>query len=132
MAIKGLISKASDRLPLGLKGHSGMKIFEIISPKPDGSMHLNIMLDEVAPGGKIDLHNHELTPPCDHAYYVISGEILARVGDKKEIVGSDALIYCMSNVVHSIENIGRTPAKLLRIGAAANGNTVGKVVPVKE
>ena len=132
MALKSLISRASDKASLALHGHSGMKVNELIHPGPDGSLHLHLLLDEVEPGGKIDAHYHELTPAYDHGYYVISGEILAHIGDKTEIVGADTLIYCASDVVHSIENVGKMPAKLLRIGAAANGKTIGKLVVVKE
>lgn len=128
MAAKVLISKAGGKKPLDLKGHSGMKAFELIRPGADGSLYLRMVLDEVEPGGKIDLHYHELTPPCDHAYYVISGEILARVGDVARKVGADTLIYCQTDVLHSIENVGKGPAKLLRIGAAASGETGGKSI----
>ncbi len=129
MAVKGMISKVSDKTPLtDLKGHSGLRAFELIRPSDNGSLYLRLVVDEIEPGGKIEPHYHELTPACDHAYYVISGEIMASIGDKKEKVGPDTLIYCLTNMVHSIENVGDNPAKLLRIGAAANGETGGKSI----
>ena len=133
MAISGLISKASEKKPVtDLKGHEGLKAYELIRPAENGSMHLRLVLDEVEPGGRIDPHYHDLEPACDHGYYVITGKIQASIGDHTEIVGPDTLIYCLTNVVHSIKNVGQSPAKLLRIGAAANGETGGKSVFIKE
>ncbi len=132
MASKGLFSKASDKKPLDLVGHAGMTALEIIRPGKEGSLYLRLVLDIMEPGGKIEPHYHILEPPADHGYYVISGTIKARVGDKEEIVGDDSLIYCQTDVIHSIENIGKTPARLLRLGAAANGDSSGKSVFLKQ
>ena len=83
-------------------------------------------------GGGIEIHYHDLIPVTDHAYYVISGKILAIISDKQEIVGPDTLLYCLTNQLHSIKNIGTEPAKLLRIGAVATGDSSGKSIFVKE
>ena len=129
MAARALIIKATpESLLSNLKGHAGMNAYALIRPGKNGSLYLRLTLDEVKPSGKIEPHYHDLKPVCDHGYYVISGEILARVGDKTEVVGPDTLIYCQSDVIHSIENVGKSPAKLLRLGAAADGNSSGKSV----
>ncbi|MDP3880060.1 MAG: cupin domain-containing protein [Dehalococcoidales bacterium] len=133
VASKGLFSKAKDKAAItNLEGHFNLIAYELIRPAEDGSMHLRVVLDEVEPGGGIEPHYHDLTPACDHAYYVISGEILASLAGREEIVGPDTLIYCPTDVVHSLRNVGNSPAKLLRIGAAASGDTGGKSVFVKE
>lgn len=132
MAAKGLFSKASDKKPLDLVGHAGMTALELIRPGDAGSLYLRLVLDEVEPGGKIDPHYHILEPPADHGYYVISGQIKARIGDREEVVGPDTLIYCQTDVIHSIENVGGTPARLLRLGAAASGDSSGKSVFLKQ
>lgn len=131
MTGRALISKAEDKEPItDMKGHYGIKAWDIIRPGENGSMCLLMLLDEFETGGGIEPHFHEIAP-CDHAYYVISGEILATVGDKEEIVGPDTLIYCTTDVIHSLKNVGQTPAKLLRIGAAADGVSSGKSVFIK-
>ena len=133
VASDGLISKARDKEALtDLEGHSKLIAYELIRPEEDGSMHLRVVLDEVEPGGEIEPHFHDLTPVCDHAYYVISGEIVASLAGREEKVGPDTLIYCPTNVVHSLRNAGKSPAKLLRIGAAASAETGGRSVFVKE
>ena len=132
VASKGLISKAKDKEAItDMKGHSGLIAYELIRPGENGSMHLRMVLDEFEPGGGIEPHFHELTPVCDHAYYVISGDIMVSLAGREERVGSDTLIYCPTNVIHSIRNIGESSAKLLRIGAAASGETRGRSVFVK-
>ncbi len=133
VAINGLISRAEDKEAItNMEGHSKLTAYELIRPEENGSMHLRVVLDEVKPGGEIDPHFHELIPVCDHAYYVISGEIMASLAGREERVGPDTLIYYPTDVVHSIRNIGDGPAKLLRIGAAASGETAGKSVFVKQ
>ena len=132
VVINGLICKAEDKVAMtDIEGHVKLTGYELIRPGENGSMHLRVVLDEIEPGGGIKSHFHELTPVCDHAYYVISGEIMASLAGREEKVGPDTLIYCPTDVIHSIKNIGKSPAKLLRIGAAASGETGGRSVFVK-
>ena len=129
----GLIIKAKEKpLITEIPGHTGIKAWELIRPGENGSIHLRMLLNEFEPGGGIYLHSHDLVPVADHAYYVISGRIKAVIGDKEEIVGPDTLLYCLTDTLHSIENVGNEPAKLLRIGAAATGDSSGKSVFVKQ
>lgn len=133
VAVNGLIIKAKEKpLITEIPGHSGLKAWELIRPGENGSLHLRMLLNEFEPGGGIELHYHDLIPVADHAYYVISGKIKAVIGDKEEIVGPDTLLYCLTDTLHSIENVGNEPAKLLRIGAAATGDSSGKSVFVKQ
>ena len=99
------------------------------------SKYLMLGMDKLQPGGGIDEHYHICdveTPVFDHAYYVISGRIRATVGDIERTVGADSLIYCPSNVKHSITNIGKTPAKILRIKGSIEGDKTGEAVYTKK
>jgi quercetin dioxygenase-like cupin family protein len=71
-------------------------------------------------------------PVFDHVYYVISGKILAKIGDDERVVGADSLIYCPSNVRHSIKNVGNTTAKVLRMSGSAEGKKMGGPVYSKK
>jgi len=98
------------------------------------SKHLMLGLDRFPPGGGIMAHCHEYNvemPIFDHAYYVISGRILATVGDIEKTVGANSLIYCPSNIKHSILNVGKTTAKVLRLAACGEGETMGGWVDKK-
>jgi mannose-6-phosphate isomerase-like protein (cupin superfamily) len=81
------------------------------------SKYIMLGMDKLEPRGGIVEHyhvNNAEMPIFDHVYYVNSGMMLATVGDSERIVGADSLIYCPSNVRHSITNIGKRTAKILR------------------
>ena len=91
---------------------------------PDISLGLN----KIQPGGGIEEHYHEYdieTPIFDHIYYVISGQIKATIGSMERIVGADSLIYCPSNIKHSITNVGKGMAKLIRVSGSGEGARMG-------
>jgi mannose-6-phosphate isomerase-like protein (cupin superfamily) len=100
---------------------------EPVIPGTEPSKHIKFNLDIVSPGGGVEEHYHE-PPVVDHIYYVISGRILATVGDVKKVVGADTLIYCPSSVKHSITNVGKRIAKVISIDGAAEGVKNGKLV----
>jgi mannose-6-phosphate isomerase-like protein (cupin superfamily) len=100
---------------------------EPVIPGTEPSKHIKFNLDIVSPGGGVEEHYHE-PPVVDHIYYVISGRILATVGDVKKIVGADTLIYCPSSVKHSITNVGKRIAKVISIDGSAEGVKNGKLV----
>ena len=60
-------------------------------------------------------------PVFDHVYYVISGRVKAVIGKSEKTVGPGALIYAPSNIRHSVTNIGKGPAKILKIAATGKG-----------
>ena len=99
------------------------------------SKHFMLTLDKIQPGGGVEEHYHEYNaemPIFDHVYYVISGKILAKIGSDERIVGADSLIYCPSNVRHSIKNVGKTVAKVLRMSGSAEGKKMGGPVYSKK
>ncbi|MBI2908481.1 MAG: cupin domain-containing protein [Chloroflexi bacterium] len=130
MQSKGYIRSASEvEARKGITGHPNVTAYRLVHPGEDGVSYLLLTLDDIEPGGGIDAHYHADVDTFDHAYYVISGEIAAKVGDQEEkIVGEDTVIYFPSNVVHRIKNVGTTNAKVLRLGAAASGESHGKLV----
>ena len=117
----GFLTVASEAATHGMRGE-------------ELSKHLMLGLDVFPPGGGIGEHRHVYGPKApifDHAYYVISGKIKATVGDVERTVGADSLIYCPSNIKHSILNVGKTTAKVLRIAGCGEGNVMGGWVKEK-
>jgi mannose-6-phosphate isomerase-like protein (cupin superfamily) len=95
------------------------------------SMHIDLGLNEIMPGGGIEEHFHEFDknmPIFDHVYYVISGRIKATIGDTEQVVGADSMIYCPSNLRHSITNVGKGMAKIIRMSGSGEGNVMGEAV----
>ena len=136
---KGLIRRASEvEAKSSIEGHPKMRVYRLLDtvqtetmPKEEGSLYLTVALDEIQPDGGVDPHYHVDAPEFDHVFYVISGRILGRVGDKEEEVGPDGIIYCPSGLTHSIKNISSETAKVLAIVAFAPGETPGRSIFVK-
>ena len=91
------------------------------------SMHTRLDLYVIQPGGSVEEHYHE-PPIIDHISFVISGRVRVTVGDTEKIVGADTLIYCPSNVRHSVTNIGDGLAKIMTIDASNKGERSGILV----
>lgn len=112
-----------------IAGHPNLTAWRLLQPELKETNYLSLALDDIRPGGGIDSHYHTEVATFDHIYYVISGQIAAKLGDAEEqVVGGDTVIYCPSDVVHSIKNVGKSNAKVLRIGASATGNVRGKLI----
>jgi glyoxylate utilization-related uncharacterized protein len=91
------------------------------------SMHTWVTLQKIQPGGGLEEFCHKYDsemPVFDKMFYVISGRIRATVGDIEKTVGADTLIYCPSNVKHSITNVGKGIAKVLTIIGFGEGQTI--------
>jgi mannose-6-phosphate isomerase-like protein (cupin superfamily) len=100
------------------------------------SIHLWINSYKMQPGGAVDEHYREYNntdmPIFDEVLYVISGRIRAKVGDIEKTVGKDTLIYFPSNAIVSFTNVGRGPAKFLKIGASDKGKIQGMPIYFKK
>lgn len=134
---KGFILTKKDLEQAGedVDGHRYSFLDNQGSEGEERSKYIMLGMDKLEPGGGIVEHyhvNNAEMPVFDHAYYVISGRIRATMGDSERIVGADSLIYCPSNVRHSITNVGKGTAKILRIKGSGEGEKTGKVVYTKE
>jgi mannose-6-phosphate isomerase-like protein (cupin superfamily) len=124
------------------EGHPDQDDFRFIRPSSEKdrvgkmpSKHFMLTLDKINPGGGVEEHYHEYIadmPIFDHVYYVISGKILAKIGAEERVVGANSLIYCPSNVRHSIKNVGKTVAQVLRMSGSAEGKKMGGPVYSKK
>lgn len=112
-----------------ITGHPNLTAWRLLDSEQKETAFLSLALDDIRPGGGIVSHYHTHEAPFDHVYYVISGQIAAKLGDAEEqVVGDDTVIYCPSDMAHSIKNVGKTNARVLRIGASATGDVRGKTV----
>ncbi len=123
------------------QGHIKMDSYRFIKPSSTitkmgligkgPSMHTHLTMQKIQPGGGVEEHYFEYDagmPVFDNIIYVISGRIRAYIGDIEKTVGADTLIYCTSNVKHSITNVGKGIAKVLSIFGAGEGETMGPAV----
>lgn len=129
-ASNGIISKIADLEAITrLEGHHKLTAYRLLKAGEKGSLHLMVSLDVLEPGGSTDAHYHTDGDIFDHAFYVISGDLIISVAGKEQKVGADTLIYCRSNQTHSMTNVGTGKAKVLAISASAAGTDMpGKMV----
>ena len=118
----------------GYEGSSNVEFFNFLGRSnetpiagAEPAKYLKLSVNKVLPDGEVEEHYHE-PPVVDHVYYVISGRILATVGEVKQVVGKDTLIYCPSSIKHSIKNVGKTAAKVISIDASPEGVKSGPLV----
>ncbi|HVR32649.1 MAG TPA: cupin domain-containing protein, partial [Acidimicrobiia bacterium] len=114
-----------------LEGHPGITAHRFVSGPDQGTRWLLVTLNLIAPGGGIDPHYHEgLT--ADHAYFLIDGRAIARIGDEEHEVNPNGLMVFRSDVVHGFRIVGTEPARVLRLGAAPDGIATGGSVFLDE
>lgn len=107
-----------------LTGHPGITAHRFVSGPDQGTRWLLVTLNLIEPGGGIDPHYHEgLT--ADHAYFLMDGHAIARIGDEQHEVRPNGLMVFRSDVVHGFRVVGDTPARVLRLGAAPDGVATG-------
>lgn len=107
-----------------LEGHPGITAHRFVSGPDGGTRWLLVTLDLIEPGGGIDPHYHEgLT--ADHAYFLMDGRVVARIGHEEHEVRPNGLMVFRSDVIHGFRVVGDTPARVLRLGAAPDGVATG-------
>ena len=121
----GGVLRLSDIEPhTDLEGHPGLQAYRFLRPPSEWSRWLLVTLDIVEEGGGIDPHVHEGIT-ADHAYYVIEGEVEATIGEKRFDVGPDSLMVFPCDMMHGFTVTSPGGARVLRLGAAADGRASG-------
>lgn len=106
-----------------LKGHPGVVAYSFATPGQN-CRWLLVTLDVIEENGGIEPHFHAGVD-FDHAYYVMEGEVMARVGDEEYRVGPDSLMIFPCATVHGFKVISPGGAKILRLGASDSGTASG-------
>ena len=124
-----IVSKISDvKAITGEEGHPDIAAYPLLQVGEKGSLYLNMRLDVLEPGGGTEPHYHTDCDVFDHAFYVISGDVVMSIGGKEFSVGPDTLVYCHSSEVHAMRNVGTDKAKVLAMAAAPGGKAHGRLV----
>lgn len=119
-----VISLEATEARTGLEGHPGVTAHRFVSGPDNGTRWLLVTLNIIEPGGGIDPHYHEgLT--ADHAYFLVDGRLLARIGDSEQLVDANSLMVFRSDTIHGFRVVGDRQARVLRLGAAPDGIATG-------
>jgi mannose-6-phosphate isomerase-like protein (cupin superfamily) len=114
-----------------LEGHPGITAHRFVSGPDAGTRWLLVTLNLIEPGGGIDPHYHEGLN-ADHAYFLVDGHVIARIGDEEHEVRPNGLMVFRCDVVHGFRVVGDEPARVLRLGAAPDGIATGGSVFVDD
>ena len=129
--MKGHVVRLADlKAQTGLEGHPGITIYNFARPGAN-CRWLLVTLDVIEEGGAIEPHYHA-GADFDHAYYVMEGEVIARVGDEEYRVGPDSLMVFPCATVHGFKVVSKGGAKVLRLGASDTGVVSGGNTYLKE
>lgn len=109
---------------VGHKGQIGIDARIYCHGPDDHANYLLVALDIIEPGGEIRAHYHEGLE-ADHAYFLVDGEVMARIGDEEFHVGPNSLMVFRSDVVHGFRVVSPSGARVLRLGASTDGRTTG-------
>ena len=91
----------------------------LISPSlQEGVEGLSVGMTILPPGESSSFHSHDVE--CE-TWIVASGEGEVRVGDEREPVGPETVVFLKRNIKHQIINTGRLPLRLLWIYTPAGG-----------
>ena len=107
-----------------LVGHPGVAAHIFVNGPDQHSRWLLVAMNIIEPGGGIDPHYHEGLE-ADHAYFLLEGEVVARIGDDEFPVKANSLMMFNSKIVHGFRVVSPEGAKVMRLGASATGKSTG-------
>lgn len=110
-----------------LMGHPGCAAHQLIRPQTELSQWLHVTYNDIEFGGGIEPHRH-IDLHADHAYFLLDGTVRARIDDEYFDVGPRSLMVFPCTAVHGFRVTSCEGARVLRIGAAADGWTSGSSV----
>ena len=73
-----------------------------VDPKTNGSQHLIVGTEEIAPGASIPTHKH---PTEDEIVLIHSGEAHVFLGDKERVLHAGGLVFIPANTWIGLKNI---------------------------
>jgi quercetin dioxygenase-like cupin family protein len=86
-----------------------------VSPKNNGSQHLVLLTEELAPQAQIRRHQHL---GQDEMVLIQTGTAHVRVGDQERTLHAGGLVFLPSNTSIELQNVGSEPISLVGIFSA--------------
>lgn len=86
-----------------------------VTPKTNGSRHLVLSTEELAPGAAIPTHKHL---EQDEVVLIEKGTIHAHVGDQERDLHAGGMVFIPQHTWVSLKNTGNEPASIIAIFSA--------------
>ena len=114
---------------LGLGPQPEMRFILKVDPQNGGSSHLVFGTEDMAPGGKIELHRH---PESDEILFFQNGTAKVTLGESSREVHGGATVFIPANTWISMTNIGNESIHFVFIFSAPGFEEYMRAESVRE
>jgi quercetin dioxygenase-like cupin family protein len=114
--VVGTLAKTPSDLGV-YEGHSTGLTRTPLVDRAAGSVHQELSVLELAPGGSVDSHVHAF----EQALYVLSGDLALTVAGSDEHFAADEYAFVEVGVAHALANAGAGPVRWLELSAPIPG-----------
>lgn len=114
MAHHAFVPGAWDRLQPAdsVAGSDGLRVGHLVGAA-EGSVHVELSVAELAPGGHVDGHLH----PFEESFYLFEGTLELTMDGRRHALGADDFGFVPVGVPHAWRNPGSRPARWYRVRA---------------
>ena len=123
MHLRGTLSETSGSAGR-YAGHSSGHVRTPIIDRAGGSVHQEVVIAELEPGGRVETHLHAF----EEAFYVLEGELVFEAAGATEKLGANDYAFVDRGVGHSLRNDSGATVRWLEASAPQPGATVEDTV----
>jgi quercetin dioxygenase-like cupin family protein len=105
-------------------GHSEGHVRRVLIGPGTGSVHQEVVVGELAPGGHVDRHLHAF----EEAFYVLGGKLTLEVAGSTEPLDVDDYVFIDRGVAHALRNDGEQPGRWFEVSAPPPGGDLDDTV----
>src|SRR5438309_3766583 len=117
-----LTETSSDPGRYGMYSHQHSR--RVLVDRGAGSVHQEMVVAELAPGGHVDRHVHAF----EEALYVLGGTLTLEVADAVEELDVDDYVFIDRGVAHELHSRGQEPASWLEVSVPQPGGDLDDTV----
>jgi quercetin dioxygenase-like cupin family protein len=105
-------------------GHSQGHVRRVVIGQGTGSVHQEVVVSELAPGGRVDRHLHAF----EEAFYVLGGKLTLEVAGSTEQLVVHDYVFIDRGVAHALRNAGDEPGRWFEVSAPPPGGDLEDTV----
>jgi quercetin dioxygenase-like cupin family protein len=106
------------------EGHSAGHVRRVLFDRAGGSVHQEVVIAELEPGGRVDRHLHAF----EEAFYVLGGALVLEAAGAVEHLGADDFAFVDRGVTHALRNESDATVQWFEVSAPQPGATLEDTV----
>jgi quercetin dioxygenase-like cupin family protein len=110
------------------EGHSAGHLRKVLIDRAGGSVHQEVVIAELEPGGRVDRHLHAF----EEAFYVLEGALVLEAAGATEQLGADDYVFVDRGVAHALRNDSDAPVQWFEVAAPQPGAALEDTVFVAD